>query len=93
MALEGTKALDEPELQLALGGIYAKSDPEKAIATLQHGLSLYQEGDKVNSRIFTSLSTLYMGQKQYGDRAGWLRCAGCRNCRAAQAWQLPALMQ
>ncbi|MGL5463493.1 MAG: DUF2989 domain-containing protein, partial [Aeromonas veronii] len=27
MALEGTKALDEPELQLALGGIYAKSDP------------------------------------------------------------------
>lgn len=71
MALEGTKALDEPELQLALGGIYAKSDPEKAIATLQHGLSLYQEGDKVNSRIFTSLSTLYMGQKQYGLAYLW----------------------
>lgn len=71
MALEGTKVLDEPELQLALGGIYAKSDPEKAIATLQRGLSLYREGEPVNSRMLTSLSTLYMGQKQYGLAYLW----------------------
>ncbi|MFB2864256.1 DUF2989 domain-containing protein [Aeromonas sp. MdU4] len=71
MALEGTRALDEPELQLALGGIYAKSDPEKAIAILHHGLSLYREGESVNSRLLTSLSTLYMGQKQYGLAYLW----------------------
>ena len=71
MALEGTKVLDEPELQLALGGIYANSDPEKAIATLQRGLSLYREGEQVNSRMLTSLSTLYMGQKQYGLAYLW----------------------
>ena len=71
LALEGTPALEEPELQLALGGIYAKSDPEKAIATLQRGLSLYREGEQVNSRMLTSLSTLYMGQKQYGLAYLW----------------------
>ncbi len=71
MALEGTKALDEPELQLALGGIYANSDPEKAISIMHHGLSLYREGDKINSRLLTSLSTLYMGQKQYGLAYLW----------------------
>jgi hypothetical protein len=71
MALEGSKALDEPELQLALAGIYAKIDAAKAIAILHHGLSLYREGEKVNSRMLTSLSTLYMGQKQYGLAYLW----------------------
>ncbi|MEL3927558.1 DUF2989 domain-containing protein [Aeromonas enteropelogenes] len=71
MALEGKPVLEEPELQLALGGIYAKSDPTKAIDTLQHGLSLYRQGDAVNSRLLTSLSTLYMGQKQYGQAYLW----------------------
>ncbi|WP_439837173.1 DUF2989 domain-containing protein [Aeromonas enteropelogenes] len=71
MALEGKPVLEEPELQLALGGIYAKSDPAKAIDTLQHALSLYRQGDAVNSRLLTSLSTLYMGQKQYGQAYLW----------------------
>ncbi|MGY3914435.1 DUF2989 domain-containing protein [Aeromonas australiensis] len=71
LALEGQPVLDEPELQLALGGMYAKSDPEKAISILQHGLALYRKGEKINSRIFTSLSTLYMGQKQYGQAYLW----------------------
>jgi len=67
LALEGQPVLEEPELQLALGGIYAKSEPQKAIALMQHALSLYREGDQVNGRILTSLSTLYMGQKQFGQ--------------------------
>ncbi|HEH9440663.1 TPA: DUF2989 domain-containing protein [Aeromonas sobria] len=71
MALEGTKVVDEPELQLALAGSYAKSDATKAIAILHYGLSLYREGDKINSRLLTSLSTLYMGQKQYGLAYLW----------------------
>ena len=70
-ALEGQPVLEEPELQLALGGIYAKSAPQKAITLMHHALSLYGEGDKVNSRILTSLSTLYMGQKQYGLAYLW----------------------
>ncbi|MGL4249762.1 MAG: DUF2989 domain-containing protein [Aeromonas sp.] len=71
VALAGNRELDEPELQLALGGIYAKSDPDKAIATLHRGLSLYREGDQINSRLLTSLSTLYMRQKEYGQAYLW----------------------
>ena len=71
LALEGQPVLEEPELQLALGGIYAKSEPQKAIALMQHALSLYREGEQVNGRILTSLSTLYMGQKQYGQAYLW----------------------
>ncbi|CAB5697767.1 MULTISPECIES: DUF2989 domain-containing protein [Aeromonas] len=71
LALEGQPALEEPELQLALGGIYAKREPQKAIALMQHALSLYREGDQVNGRILTSLSTLYMGQKEYGQAYLW----------------------
>ena len=29
LALEGQPVLEEPELQLALGGIYAKSEPQR----------------------------------------------------------------
>ncbi|WP_435301180.1 DUF2989 domain-containing protein [Aeromonas dhakensis] len=71
LALEGQPVLEEPELQLALGGIYAKREPQKAIALMQHALSLYREGDQVNGRILTSLSTLYMGQKEYGQAYLW----------------------
>ena len=38
---------------------------------MHHALTLYREGDKVNSRILTSLSTLYMGQKEYGLAYLW----------------------
>lgn len=71
LAQEGTPSLEEPELQLALGGIYAKSEPEKAIRLMHHALSLYREGDKVNSRILTALSTLYMGQKRFDQAYLW----------------------
>ena len=71
LAQEGSKGLEEPDLQLVLAGIYAKSEPDKAIAILHHGLSLYREGEQVNSRLLTSLSTLYMGQKQYGLAYLW----------------------
>ena len=46
LAQEGTPSLEEPELQLALGGIYAKSEPEKAIRLMHHALSLYREGTR-----------------------------------------------
>ncbi|MCO4205462.1 DUF2989 domain-containing protein [Aeromonas taiwanensis] len=71
MALEGTPTLEEPELQLALGGIYAKHEPQKAIALMHHALSLYREGEQVNSRILTALSTLYMGQKGFEQAYLW----------------------
>lgn len=71
LALEGSPQLEEPDLQLVLAGTYAKHNATKAIAILHHGLSLYREGDKINSRLLTSLSTLYMGQKQYGLAYLW----------------------
>lgn len=71
LALEGTPELEEPELQLALGGVYARREPHKAIALMHHALSLYGEGDEINSRILTSLSTLYMGQKEFGLAYQW----------------------
>ncbi|MGB6187633.1 MAG: DUF2989 domain-containing protein [Aeromonas molluscorum] len=71
LAQAGTPALEEPALQLALGGIYAKTDPERAIQVMEHGLSLYREGDEVDSRLLTSLSTLHMGQKHYPDAYLW----------------------
>lgn len=71
LALEGSPALEEPELQLALGGIYAKQDPGKAITLMHHALSLYREGDEVNNRILTSLSTLYMSQREFGLAYQW----------------------
>ncbi|MFM4703346.1 DUF2989 domain-containing protein [Aeromonas bivalvium] len=71
LALAGTQALEEPALQLALGGIYAKTDPKRAIQVMEHGLSLYRAGDEVDTRLLTSLSTLHMGQKQYQEAYLW----------------------
>ena len=38
---------------------------------MHHALSLYGEGDRVNSRILTALSTLYMGQKAFDQAYLW----------------------
>jgi len=73
LAQEGSAALEEPELQLVLAGSYAKRDPVKAIAILHHALTLYRAGDRINSRLLTSLSALYMGQKQYGQAYLWAK--------------------
>lgn len=73
LAHEGSPQLEHPELQAALAGIYARVDPPKAIGLLQHALSLYQPDDPVNVQLFASLSTLYMGQRDYKQAYLWAR--------------------
>ncbi len=71
LALEGSPELEHPELQMALAGLYSRTHPDKAIDLMEHALTLYREGDTVNERLITSLSTLYMGQKRYDMAYLW----------------------
>ncbi|MCW8328319.1 DUF2989 domain-containing protein [Photobacterium sp. SDRW27] len=58
LMLEGTPALETPDLQLALATFYTYKDKEKTIRLLKHALELYERGQKIKPEIIQSLATL-----------------------------------
>lgn len=64
LRLEGTQALETPELQLGLATYYTAKDQEKTIRLLKHALELYQPNQTIKPEIIQSLATL---THQQGD--------------------------
>ncbi|UXI02890.1 DUF2989 domain-containing protein [Photobacterium sp. TY1-4] len=58
LQLEGTPALETPELQLALATFYTEVDKEKTIQLLKHALELHTGEQPIQPEIIQSLATL-----------------------------------
>ncbi|PSW21032.1 DUF2989 domain-containing protein [Photobacterium sanctipauli] len=58
LMLEGTPALETPDMQLALATFYTTNDKEKTVGLLKHALELYNKGEKVKPEIIQSLATI-----------------------------------
>jgi len=68
---EKQNKLQAPELQVALASYYMKRNPKKTMAILQHALTLYPEGAKVDHEIYTALTTLYYQQRRFDAAYHW----------------------
>ncbi len=75
LALEGTKAINTPELMFGLASYYIKRDLDKTIALLYKTLEMYKEGDLVNPEIYSSLSSIYFKQEKYANAYLWAKIA------------------
>ncbi|MGF1683352.1 DUF2989 domain-containing protein [Photobacterium minamisatsumaniensis] len=58
LKLEGTPALETPEMQLALATFYTDKDKAKTMVLLQRALTLYDKNQKVKPEIIQSLATI-----------------------------------
>lgn len=65
LALEGTKALETPQLQFSLAGYYSTRDKDKSIIILTHALALYNDDSHINPDILKSLISLTYQQNYY----------------------------
>ncbi len=71
IAMEGQDTLKHTDLQAALAGHYARSNPQKAIYILHYALSLMTEEEEIDPQIPASLSTLYMDTEDYDQALIW----------------------
>ncbi len=62
LSYEGTKKLDEPDLQIALASYYVKFDLDSALFKLLHALELYKQDAEIDKEVFRSISTIYLKQ-------------------------------
>ena len=63
--------LNTPELQLTLASHYMKRDLTKTVDILHRALSLYPAGAKIDSEIYTALTTIYFKQRNYPMSFVW----------------------
>ena len=73
LALEGTKALENPHSLFELATYYIKRDPDKTLGLLFHALELYQPDKTLNVEIFKSLSTIFADKKENKQAYIWLK--------------------
>ncbi|OLQ75283.1 hypothetical protein BIT28_10145 [Photobacterium proteolyticum] len=73
LQLEGTPALETPELQLALATYYTDKDKAKTIQLLKHALELYERGQIIKPEIIQSLATLSHQTESITNAYLWAR--------------------
>lgn len=71
LELEGSGALETPELQHKLATYYIKRDLDKTLNLLFHALELYENGDEINPEIFKSISSIFADKKEYKQAYIW----------------------
>lgn len=71
LSLEGTKAINTPELTYGLASYYIKRDLDKTIDLLYKALEMHEEGDRVNPEIYSSLSSIYFKKEKYANAYLW----------------------
>lgn len=59
LQLEGTKAVENSELQYALATFYINRDPQKTISLLNHSIELAHSPKELHTEAFESLASLY----------------------------------
>lgn len=73
LALEDTKQLETPTLQLNLATYYAKTDQSKTLNLLYHALELTNINEPINTDIFKSISTILTDKKKPKQVYIWLK--------------------
>lgn len=73
LLLEGSPALETPDLQLALATYYTDKDKEKTIQLLKHALELYERGQDIKPEIIQSLATLSHQTESITNAYLWAR--------------------
>lgn len=71
--LEGSPALESPELQFFLATYYTKIDDKKTLGLLYHALELYKADEKINPELLKSLITIFTDKKEYKQAYIWLK--------------------
>ena len=72
MAFADNGALNQdPALLVALAAIQVKQDTQQARQTLYRALSLYPSDEDIDQEIFMTLTTLAIGEQQYGQAYLW----------------------
>ena len=73
LAMEGSAALETSSAQFNLATHYIKRDTDKTLNLLFHALELHEIGEKINTEIFKSLTTIFLDKKKYKLGYIWLR--------------------
>jgi hypothetical protein len=73
LAMEGSAILETSSAQFNLATHYIKRDTDKTLNLLFHALELHQIGEKINTEIFKSLTTIFIDKKKYKLAYIWLR--------------------
>lgn len=63
--------LNTPELQLALATIQVKYNLDDTRDTLHRALSMYQDGDAVDTELFKSMITIHLDREKYNMAYVW----------------------
>lgn len=71
LALENTKILETPDLQLNLATYYAKRDQTKTLNLLYHALELTEVDEPVNNEIFKSIATIFADKDKHKQVYIW----------------------
>jgi len=72
LAMEGSAVLETSSAQFNLATHYIKRDTDKTLKLLFHALELHEVGDKINTEIFKSLTTIFTDKKKYKLAYIWL---------------------
>lgn len=75
LAMEGSKRMRTPELQLALATYYTKQDSKKTFKLLYNALRLYKEGDRINPEIPSTLVSMYLKEGKAEKAYVWSQVA------------------
>ncbi|MGY5449472.1 DUF2989 domain-containing protein [Agarivorans sp. MS3-6] len=73
LALEGTEALNHPELQWTLAIYYSGKDANKAISILQNIFKLYSTEASIPAKYAEAITSQYMSIKDYPNAYLWAR--------------------
>jgi hypothetical protein len=75
LALEGTKALNTPELTYGLATYYIKRDLPKTVKLLYKTLKLHKQDQPVNIEIYKSLSSIHYKLEKHSAAYLWAKVA------------------
>lgn len=73
LRLEGTKAINTPDLTYALATYYIKRDLPKTVELLYKTLKLHKQGDVINREIYSSLSSIFFKMEKYSNAYLWAK--------------------
>jgi hypothetical protein len=71
LALENTKQLETPTLQLNLATYYAKKDQNKTLHLLYRALELTSMNEPINTEIFKSIATIFADKNKHEQVYIW----------------------
>ncbi|QOL25011.1 DUF2989 domain-containing protein [Thalassotalea sp. LPB0316] len=72
-AMEGSAALETPELQQFLASYYIKRDPDKTLGILFHSLELTPSGAQLNHEVFESIANIFNDKDEHKQTYIWLK--------------------